>query len=74
MAYELHGILTGVTSPTLEAIPAYGGGPESFLNNVVTPIYRVICDVSTLDLLYAMLWNFPISLTIFVMQKFRRPR
>ncbi|XP_056172840.1 putative callose synthase 8 isoform X2 [Syzygium oleosum] len=44
MANELHGILTGVPSPTSEVIPAYGGGPESFLNNVVTPIYRVIYD------------------------------
>ncbi|KAK3424620.1 hypothetical protein EUGRSUZ_F01403 [Eucalyptus grandis] len=38
MAYELHGAL----SQTSEVIPAYGGGPESFLNNVVTPIYKAI--------------------------------
>ncbi|KAF8031616.1 hypothetical protein BT93_D0741 [Corymbia citriodora subsp. variegata] len=43
MAYELHGILTRPLSQTSEFIPAYGGGPESFLNNVVTPIYEVIC-------------------------------
>ncbi|KAI6687102.1 hypothetical protein NL676_023930 [Syzygium grande] len=49
MAYELHGILTGVPSPTSEAIPAYGGGPESFLNNVVTPIYKVIYDEAKIN-------------------------
>ncbi|KAJ4842397.1 putative callose synthase 8 [Turnera subulata] len=39
MAYELHGILTGV-----EVKQAYDGGFESFLNNVVSPIYRVISE------------------------------
>lgn len=47
MAYELHGMLTGAVSVTTweKVMPAYGGGPESFLNNVVTPIYRVIKEV-----------------------------
>ncbi|MBA0654649.1 hypothetical protein Goklo_021614, partial [Gossypium klotzschianum] len=44
MAYELHGMLTGAvsmtTGDTIE--PAYGGSHESFLSNVVTPIYEVI--------------------------------
>lgn len=44
MAYELHGVLTGAVSMiTGEMVtPAYGGGNESFLENVVTPIYKVI--------------------------------
>lgn len=47
MAYELHGMLTGAVSSTTweKVLPAYGGQPESFLNNVVTPIYRVIYKV-----------------------------
>lgn len=47
MAYELHGVLTdAVSTKTGEKVmPAYGGGFESFLNNVVTPIYRVIYEV-----------------------------
>ncbi|XP_061352162.1 putative callose synthase 8 [Gastrolobium bilobum] len=46
MAYELHGILSGAISLTTweKVMPAYGGEPESFLNNVVTPIYKVIRD------------------------------
>lgn len=40
MAYELHGILTGA-----EVKQAYDGGFESFLNNVVSPIYWVIFKV-----------------------------
>ncbi|XP_028190984.1 putative callose synthase 8 [Glycine soja] len=44
MAYELHGILSGAISLTTweKVMPAYGGETESFLNNVVTPIYTVI--------------------------------
>ncbi|XP_027343948.1 putative callose synthase 8 [Abrus precatorius] len=44
MAYELHGILSGAISLTTweKVMPAYGGELESFLNNVVTPIYKVI--------------------------------
>ncbi|KAH7512777.1 hypothetical protein FEM48_Zijuj12G0126200 [Ziziphus jujuba var. spinosa] len=44
MAYELHGMLTGAISATTweKVMPAYGGGYESFLNNVVSPIYTVI--------------------------------
>ncbi|KAM0939500.1 putative 1,3-beta-glucan synthase [Dioscorea sansibarensis] len=44
MAYDLYGFLSGsVNLKTGEkVIPAYGGEPESFLKNVVTPIYTVI--------------------------------
>ncbi|CAK9325304.1 unnamed protein product [Citrullus colocynthis] len=44
MAYELHGMLTSAVSLTTweKVMPAYGGGAESFLENVVTPIYIVI--------------------------------
>ncbi|KAJ8755066.1 hypothetical protein K2173_016646 [Erythroxylum novogranatense] len=44
MANELHGMLTGAVSLTTgeKVMPAYRGGHESFLNNVVTPIYKVI--------------------------------
>lgn len=47
MAYELHGILSGAISLTTweKVMPAYGGETESFLNNVVTPIYTVIRQV-----------------------------
>ena len=47
MAYELHGILCGAISLTTweKVMPAYGGEPESFLNNVVTRIYTVIKQV-----------------------------
>lgn len=58
MAYELHGVLTSdVSMITGEKVaPAYGGGNESFLLNVVTPIYRVIekvifCLMECLNLL-----------------------
>ncbi|XP_057451528.1 putative callose synthase 8 isoform X2 [Lotus japonicus] len=44
MVYELHGVLSGAISLTTweKVMPAYGGEPESFLNDVVTPIYEVI--------------------------------
>ncbi|KAK9085808.1 hypothetical protein Sjap_026219 [Stephania japonica] len=44
MAYELYGILSGAVDPiTGEQVrPANGGGSESFLSNVVTPVYKVI--------------------------------
>ncbi|KAH6785388.1 hypothetical protein C2S51_037843 [Perilla frutescens var. frutescens] len=44
MAGELHGMLTGAVSlETGEVVkPAYGGGDESFLRHVVSPIYEVI--------------------------------
>lgn len=47
MACELHGMLTGEVNPTTweKVMPAYGGGSESFLKNVVTPIYKVIKEV-----------------------------
>lgn len=47
MAYELHGILTGAVSTITgeKIMPAYGGAFESFLKNVVTPIYWVIYEV-----------------------------
>jgi len=40
MAYELNDILSGVISLTTweKVMSAYGGEPESFLNNAVTPI------------------------------------
>lgn len=43
----MHGVLSGAISLTTweRVIPAYGGEPESFLNNVVTPIYDVIKKV-----------------------------
>ncbi|KAL9257814.1 putative callose synthase 8 [Drosera capensis] len=45
MAYELHSMLTSAISLTSERVmPAYGGAPESFLNNVVCPIYKVIYE------------------------------
>ncbi|KAL8153238.1 hypothetical protein V2J09_010998 [Rumex salicifolius] len=46
MAYELHSMLTNAVSPETweKVLPAYGGGTESFLKNVVTPIYRVIYE------------------------------
>ncbi|KAL4588990.1 hypothetical protein LXL04_001891 [Taraxacum kok-saghyz] len=44
MAYDLHSMLMGATILSSDGRfkPAYGGGPESFLNDVVTPIYEVI--------------------------------
>ncbi|KAM3395924.1 putative callose synthase 8 isoform X1 [Capsicum galapagoense] len=44
MAYELHSILTGAVSMTTgeKVMPAYHGDSESFLNNVVFPVYEVI--------------------------------
>ncbi|KAL8242615.1 hypothetical protein R6Q59_012917 [Mikania micrantha] len=44
MAHDLHSMLMGATilSAGESFMPAYGGGPESFLNDVVTPIYNVI--------------------------------
>ncbi|XP_050220253.1 putative callose synthase 8 isoform X2 [Mercurialis annua] len=48
MAYELHGLLTGAVSLISgeKVMPAYGGGFESYLTNVITPIYRVIYEES----------------------------
>lgn len=47
MSYELYGVLSGAVSLiTGEKVrPAYGGDDESFLNNVVKPIYNVIFQV-----------------------------
>ncbi|XP_059662797.1 putative callose synthase 8 [Cornus florida] len=44
MAYELHSMLIGAVSMTTreKVMPAYRGESESFLNEVVSPIYRVI--------------------------------
>jgi hypothetical protein len=44
MSYELYGVLSGAVSLiTGEKVrPAYGGDDESFLNDVVKPIYNVI--------------------------------
>ncbi|XP_062218735.1 putative callose synthase 8 [Phragmites australis] len=46
MSYELYGVLSGAVSLiTGEKVrPAYGGDDESFLNNVVRPIYIVILE------------------------------
>ncbi|XP_052206358.1 putative callose synthase 8 isoform X2 [Diospyros lotus] len=46
MAYEMHGMLIGAVSMTTgeRVLPAYGGESEAFLNYVVTPIYKVICQ------------------------------
>ncbi|GAA0169377.1 hypothetical protein LIER_23880 [Lithospermum erythrorhizon] len=46
MAYEMHSVLIGAISMTSgeKVMPAYGGGSESFLNNVVYPIYNVIYE------------------------------
>ncbi|XP_060187946.1 putative callose synthase 8 isoform X2 [Lycium barbarum] len=46
MAYELHSMLTGAISMTTgeKVMPAYQGDSESFLNNVVCPVYRVISE------------------------------
>lgn len=47
MAYELHSILTGAVNMTTgeKVMPAYHGDSESFLNNVVFPVYEVIQKV-----------------------------
>lgn len=47
MAYELHSMLIGAVSMTTEEklMPAYQGNSESFLNNVVSPVYDVIYKV-----------------------------
>lgn len=47
MAYELYSMLVGAVSITTgeKIMPAYGGGHESFLNNVVSCIYAVISEV-----------------------------
>ncbi|KAL8135546.1 putative callose synthase 8 isoform X2 [Apium graveolens] len=43
MAYELHSMLIDAVSMTGEKLmPAYGGDSESFLKNIVSPIYKVI--------------------------------
>lgn len=47
MAYELNGVLSSAVSLNTgkKVVPAYGGQNESFLRNVVTPIYKVIHEV-----------------------------
>lgn len=47
MAYDLYGFLSGSMNLKTgeKVVPAYGGEPESFLKNVVTPIYGVILEV-----------------------------
>ena len=59
MSFELHGILSGaVNLATWEKVmPAYEGEPESFLNNVVTPIYRVISEVLS-DFILSVFFSF----------------
>lgn len=48
MAYELHSLLVGAVSITTgeKVMPQYGGGHESFLHNIVSPIYEVIHEVT----------------------------
>ena len=60
MAYELHGILSGAISLTTweKIMPAYGGEPESFLNNVITPIYDVIKKVQAHFVLFIIFLTF----------------
>ncbi|KAK4355329.1 hypothetical protein RND71_024300 [Anisodus tanguticus] len=50
MAYELHSMLTGAVSMTTgeKVMPAYQGDSESFLNNVVFPVYEVIPKIKPL--------------------------
>ena len=59
MSYELHGILSGaVNLATWEKVmPAYGGEPESFLNKVVTPIYKVMTEVLS-DFILSVFFHF----------------
>lgn len=46
MAYELHSMLIDAVNMTGEKLmPAYGGESESFLNKIVSPIYKVIQEV-----------------------------
>ncbi|RVW84865.1 putative callose synthase 8 [Vitis vinifera] len=49
MAYELHGMLTGAVSSTTweKVLPAYGGQPESFLNNEAEKNKSGMADHST---------------------------
>ncbi|KAF6165089.1 hypothetical protein GIB67_000673 [Kingdonia uniflora] len=46
MAYELYGVLSGAINLTTgeKVTPVYGGGSESFLKFVVTPIYNVVYE------------------------------
>ncbi|KAK8913562.1 putative callose synthase 8 [Platanthera zijinensis] len=46
MAYELYGVLSSAVSLNTgeKVIPTYGGRNESFLENIVTPIYKVIYE------------------------------
>jgi hypothetical protein len=59
MSYELYGVLSGsVSLITDEKVrPAYVGGDESFLNNVVTPIYNVIYKVPIIIVLFLQFYN-----------------
>jgi hypothetical protein len=59
MSYELYGVLSGsVSLITGEKVqPAYGGGEEPFLNNVVTPIYNVIYKVPIIIVLFLQFYN-----------------
>lgn len=47
MAYELHSLLIDAVSMMTgeKVMPAYGGESESFLNNIVFPVYKVIQEV-----------------------------
>jgi callose synthase len=60
MSYEMHGVLSGAISLTTweKVMPAYGNEPESFLNNVVTPIYNVLKKVLFNVSSFFFLWIF----------------
>lgn len=57
MAYDLYGVLSGAIDLNTgeKAIPAYGGEHESFLSNVVTPIYKVIHEVHISVLMFLVM-------------------
>lgn len=55
MAYELHSMLIDAVNMTTgeKVMPAYGGEPESFLNNIVFELYKVIQEVLNMQT-----WNY----------------
>lgn len=57
MAYDLYGVLSGAIDLNTgeKAVPAYGGEHESFLNNIVTPIYTVIKEVHISVLMFLVI-------------------
>lgn len=57
MAYDLYGVLSGAINLNTgeKTVPAYGGEHESFLNNIVTPIYNVIYEVHISFLMFLVI-------------------